>query len=109
MMKQTTDPETWPKLGTYALTFGDVEPTVFEVLAPSDHTNLALAWPDGEVELITTTLPGVALEPETVAIKDWSEYSGLTKALMASGIVETTGTRQVGPFNQIAHIVRINR
>ncbi|MCV7512483.1 hypothetical protein M3D71_010060 [Micrococcus luteus] len=66
---------------------------------------LAIACEDGETEVmsIDLTLEGYLADPGECLIKDWSEHSGLTSALVDSGVVMRTETLTVGPFDSRAY------
>lgn len=50
---------------------------------------------------------GLIPKPGHVFIKDWSEGSGVTNSLAASGLVQVVDTHAVGPFNTTAYEVKV--
>ena len=61
----------------------------------------------GESEVLTTHLPDLPLLPDEAVVKDWSEHSGLARALAEAGVVELLDAIAVGPFAATAHRVRV--
>ena len=55
---------------------------------PEQHALLALDPATGESEVLTTRLPDLPLLPDEAVVKDWSEHSGLARALAEAGVVE---------------------
>ncbi|MCD0172533.1 hypothetical protein [Micrococcus luteus] len=70
---------------------------------------LAIAYEDGETEVLSIdlTLDGYVCSPGEAFIKDWSEHSGLTSALVDAGIVMRVETFVVGPFDSRAYRVLV--
>lgn len=76
----------------------------------ADHRVLQLNTLDGEFpEVLNIRLDAYGLEtPEgTCWIKDWSEHSGVTQALVEADAVTILRSTQVGPFDSTAHLVKI--
>ena len=74
---------------------------------PAQHALLALDPATGESEVLTTRLPDFPLLPDEAVVKDWSEHSGLARALTEAGVVELVDAIAVGPFASTAHRVRV--
>jgi len=65
----------------------------------------------GDEEVLSTDLDayGFVCGPGEAYIKDWSEHSGFTDALVAAGLVEILEVVTVGPFATRAFRVRVMR
>ena len=77
-----------------------------------DDVRRGLFLEDGEgpAEVLSTNLAAYgmnALEGH-VFIKDWSEHSGVTAALVAQGVVTIVDEVRVGPFSSRAYQVRVH-
>lgn len=68
---------------------------------------LTISEPTGDSEVLNmdATAEGYVCFPDELVIKDWSEHSGLTSALVDAGIVMRTETIAVGPFDSRAYRV----
>lgn len=66
---------------------------------------LVITYEDGDTEVLSTdlTLEGYVAVRGEALVKDWSEHSGLTSALVDAGIVMRTETLTVGPFASRAY------
>lgn len=62
---------------------------------------------DSEVLNVDMTMHGYVCFPDELILKDWSEHSGLTAALVDVGIVMRTETIAVGPFDSRAYRVLV--
>lgn len=64
---------------------------------------------DGHSEVLNldATAEGYICFPDELILKDWSEHSGLTAALVDAGIVIRTETLRIGPFNSRAYRVLV--
>lgn len=62
---------------------------------------------DGDSEVLNAdmTMHGYVCFPDELLIRDWSEHSGLTSALVDAGIVMRTETLRIGPFSSRAYRV----
>lgn len=70
---------------------------------------LVLIHDDGEHHVLSTVLLAYGYLPffgETF-IKDWTEHSGLTDALVMAGVVSVVERLTVGPFDSRAYRVRV--
>lgn len=72
-------------------------------------SQLAITYEDRQVEVLSIdlTLEGYVAAPGEAFIKDWSEHSGLTGALVDAGLVMRTETVEVGPFSSRAYRVLV--
>ncbi|MCV7456633.1 MULTISPECIES: hypothetical protein [Micrococcus] len=72
-------------------------------------SQLAITYADGETEVLSIdlTLEGYVAAPGEALIKDWSEHSGFTAALVDAGIVMRVETLQIGPFDSRAYRVLV--
>jgi hypothetical protein len=72
------------------------------------HTCLTLFTDEGP-ERLSTSLQSYGYLPtlDNVYIKDYSEHSGLTAALVAAGLVRKVGAVDVGPFASTVHEVEV--
>lgn len=70
---------------------------------------LTLTEPSGDAEVLNVdlTLEGYVTFPDELIIRDWSEHSGLTSALVDAGIVMRTETLRIGPFDSRAYRVLV--
>lgn len=71
--------------------------------------HLVLIHPDGEHHDLSTDLLVYGYMPwvgETL-VKDWTEHSGLTDALVMAGVATVLDRFEVGPFNSRAYRLRV--
>ncbi len=71
--------------------FRDFDCTVQKRQYGNGRVALSLVDEEGPVATATVNLPGVKLEPNQVAIKDYGENEGMLSALITAGVVTPTG------------------
>ncbi|QCP08427.1 hypothetical protein [Micrococcus luteus] len=82
---------------------------VGDLIYDARTSQLAIVYSDGETEVLSIdlTLEGYLPTPGEALIKDWSEHSGVTSALVDAGLVMRTETLVVGPFSSRAYRVLV--
>ncbi|MFO0958219.1 MAG: hypothetical protein U0800_12470 [Isosphaeraceae bacterium] len=71
--------------------FRDFDCTVQKRYYGNGRVALSLVDEEGPIATATVNLPAVKLGPNQVAIKSYAEHEGLLEALVAAGVVKSTG------------------
>ena len=77
--------------GMITVRFLDTDCTVQKRQYSNGRVALSLVDEEGPVATATVNLPGVPLGKNQVLIKDYSENEGILDALVAAGVVKSTG------------------